>query len=40
MVGIDEVITLERGHVPLETAPKELANALNTIATSKKGDHL
>lgn len=34
MVGIDEVITLERGHVPLETAPRELAAALNTIATS------
>lgn len=34
MVGIDEVITLESGHVPLETAPKELADALNTIATS------
>jgi len=34
MVGIDEVITLERGHVPLETAPRELADALNTIATS------
>lgn len=34
MLGIDEVITLHYGHVPLETAPKELANALNTIATS------
>lgn len=34
MLGIDEVITLQYGHVPLETAPKELANALNTIATS------
>jgi pimeloyl-ACP methyl ester carboxylesterase len=34
MVGIDEVITLESGHVPLETAPGELADALNTIATS------
>lgn len=34
MLGIEEVITLEYGHVPLETAPKELANALNTVATS------
>lgn len=35
MLGINEVITLEYGHVPLETAPKELANALNTIAASQ-----
>lgn len=34
MLGIDEVITLERGHVPLETAPRELAEALVKIATS------
>lgn len=34
MLGIGEVITLQYGHVPLETAPKELADALNTIATS------
>jgi len=34
MVEIEEVITLERGHVPLETAPRELADAINTIATS------
>lgn len=34
MVGIDEVITLKHGHVPLETAPRELADALNKIATS------
>ncbi|PWL39401.1 alpha/beta hydrolase [Flagellimonas aquimarina] len=34
MLGIDEVVTLNYGHVPLETAPKKLANALNTIATS------
>ncbi|MBO3697739.1 alpha/beta fold hydrolase [Roseivirga sp. E12] len=34
--GIKETVTLEHGHVPLETAPSELANALNTIATSKK----
>ena len=31
---IREVLTLERGHVPLETAPKELADALHSIATS------
>lgn len=36
MVGISEVVTLEYGHVPLETAPKKLANALVKIATSKK----
>lgn len=34
MVGIEEVITLESGHIPLETAPRELADALNTFATS------
>jgi len=34
MLGIEEVVTLEQGHVPLETAPRELADALNTIATS------
>ncbi|MFT6502232.1 MAG: pimeloyl-ACP methyl ester carboxylesterase [Crocinitomicaceae bacterium] len=34
ILGIDVVITLKNGHVPLETAPKELAHALNKIATS------
>jgi pimeloyl-ACP methyl ester carboxylesterase len=34
MLGIEEILTLEFGHVPLETAPEELANALNKIATS------
>jgi pimeloyl-ACP methyl ester carboxylesterase len=34
MVGITEAVTLEYGHVPLETAPEKLANALNKIATS------
>jgi len=34
MVGITERVTLEYGHVPLETAPKQLANALEKIATS------
>lgn len=34
MVGITETVTLEYGHVPLETAPEKLANALNKIATS------
>jgi len=33
-LGINQVVTLEYGHVPLETAPEELANALNTIAIS------
>ena len=32
--GITEAITLEYGHVPLETAPAELAQALNQLATS------
>ncbi len=36
MLGIDEVVTLEYGHVPLETAPKELAEALVKIAKSKE----
>ena len=34
MLGIEEVVTLEYGHVPLETAPEKLANALNKIAKS------
>jgi len=36
-LGIDdeEVITLEFGHVPLETAPEELAKAIEKLATSK-----
>lgn len=34
MLGIDEVVTLEYGHIPLETAPEKLANALSKIATS------
>ncbi|GAA4886758.1 alpha/beta hydrolase [Flaviramulus aquimarinus] len=32
MLGIEEVVTLEQGHVPLETAPKELAEAIVKIA--------
>lgn len=35
MVGINEVVTLEYGHVPLETAPEELASALEKVATSE-----
>ncbi|NAY93477.1 alpha/beta fold hydrolase [Muricauda sp. JGD-17] len=35
-LGISESVTLERGHVPLETAPKELADALITLAYSLK----
>lgn len=34
--GITESITLEYGHVPLETAPEALADALDTLATSEK----
>ncbi len=36
MLGIDEVETLEYGHVPLETAPEQLSDALHRIATSNK----
>jgi len=32
MNGIDEIITLELGHVPLETGPAELASALDTLS--------
>ncbi|WP_299440334.1 alpha/beta fold hydrolase [uncultured Aquimarina sp.] len=32
--GINEVVTLEDGHVPLVTGPENLGNALNQIATS------
>lgn len=32
-LGITEVVTLEYGHVPLETAPEALANALEKVAT-------
>ncbi|PRX57212.1 alpha/beta fold hydrolase [Flagellimonas meridianipacifica] len=35
-LGINESVTLERGHVPLETAPQELANALGSLANSIK----
>ena len=37
-LGIDshEVVTLPFGHVPLETAPEELANAISKLAVSKK----
>lgn len=31
----DEIVTLEHGHVPLETAPEELANAIEKLAASK-----
>ena len=31
----DEVVMLPYGHVPLETAPEELANAIKKLATSK-----
>jgi len=34
-LGINESVTLEYGHVPLETAPKQLANALHKVGTSK-----
>lgn len=34
MLGIKEAVTLEYGHVPLETAPKKLADALHKVATS------
>lgn len=34
MLGIDEVITLTYGHVPLETAPKQLADALHKVGVS------
>lgn len=34
MLGITEAITLEYGHVPLETAPKKLADALHKVGTS------
>ena len=34
MTGIDEVVTLAYGHVPLETAPEKLANALIQVAAS------
>ena len=36
MLGIDEVVTLEYGHVPLETAPKKLAETLINIVNSNK----
>lgn len=35
IVGIEEVVTLEYGHVPLETAPNKLADALEKVATSE-----
>lgn len=34
MLGIEESVTLEYGHVPLETAPEKLANALHKVGTS------
>ncbi|MBL4707689.1 MAG: alpha/beta hydrolase [Flavobacteriales bacterium] len=35
MLGITESITLEYGHVPLETAPKKLADALHKVCVSR-----
>lgn len=34
-IDADEVVTLEYGHVPLETAPEPLANAIEKLAISK-----
>ncbi|WP_052172448.1 alpha/beta fold hydrolase [Psychroserpens jangbogonensis] len=34
MLGIEESVTLEYGHVPLETAPKKLADALHKAGVS------
>jgi len=34
MLGIKESVTLEYGHVPLETAPKQLADALHKVSVS------
>lgn len=34
MLGIEESVTLEYGHVPLETAPKKLADALHKVGVS------
>ncbi|MEH6536789.1 MAG: alpha/beta hydrolase family protein [Psychroserpens sp.] len=34
MLGIEESVTLEYGHVPLETGPEKLANALHKVGTS------
>mgnify|MGYP001821079643 FL=1 len=34
MLGITEFVTLEYGHVPLETAPKQLAEALHKVGIS------
>ena len=34
MLGIEESVTLEYGHVPLETAPKQLADALHKVGIS------
>lgn len=35
VLGIDEVVTLEYGHIPLETAPKQLADALHKVGISE-----
>ena len=35
MARIEEVVTLENGHVSLETTPEQLANALIRIAKSE-----
>jgi pimeloyl-ACP methyl ester carboxylesterase len=34
MLGIEESVTLEYGHVPLETVPKQLADALHKVGIS------
>ena len=34
MLGITESVTLEYGHVPLETAPRQLADALHKVGVS------
>lgn len=34
MLGIKESVTLEYGHIPLETAPKQLADALHKVGVS------
>ena len=34
-IDSDEIVTLPFGHVPLETAPEELANAIGKLAVSK-----
>jgi pimeloyl-ACP methyl ester carboxylesterase len=36
MLGIEDSVTLEYGHIPLETAPKQLADALHKVSISGK----